>query len=149
MADACREQIVCAAETVLKAIDDVKVERNRRDPLQDEDLDSLILFEGPEQTFFDFTGEDGYRLSLLVQATLKGTGADVARKTNNLRATITKALLADVTLGGLSRDMVMEDPGDWIGTATESDDTEGFVLQVDITYATVENDPFTFASQGA
>ena len=81
-----------------------------------------------------------------MQATFKGIGADVARKSNNARATIIKALQADITLGGLVRDVLIDDPGDWVGTATDSDDTEGFVLQVDVLYATNEGDPFTFAA---
>lgn len=144
MADSCREQIVCAALKSLKTIDDITVERNRRDALTDEELPSLILFEGPELPLNDFSSEDSYRLSLLVQGSFKGKPADVARDANNMRAMIIKTMMADVSLGGLARNLEISDPGDWIGTPTESDDTEGFVLQFDVTYATKEFDPFTF-----
>lgn len=149
MADSCREQIACAVETLLTAMADTidvtpKVERNRRDPLQDADLPSLILFEGQELPLNDFSNEDSYRLSLIVQGSFAGHGADAAKAANNLRASIIKALIADVSLGGLTRNLEIVDAGDWIGTAAESDDTEGFMLQADVTYATVEGDPFTF-----
>jgi hypothetical protein len=151
MADACREQIVAAVAALLETAAAAlathpKVERNRRDPLDDADLPGLILFEGQEIPLNDFSSEDAYRLSLLVQCALKGSAAAAAAAANNLRAAIMKGLLADVSLGGLVRNLEIVDAGDWIGTPTLSDDTEGFMLQADITYATVEGDPFTFAN---
>jgi hypothetical protein len=152
MADACRERIVAAVAALLVTAAAAlathpKVERNRREPLDDVDLPSLILFEGQELPLNDFSSEDAYRLSLLMQFALKGGGpAAAATAANNLRAAIMKALRADVSLGGLCRNLEIVDAGDWIGTATLSDDTEGFILQADITYATVEGDPFTFSN---
>jgi hypothetical protein len=148
----CREQIAAKLKDVLMAVTSLPgltgltLERNRKTTLAGADLDSLIQFEGDELTSVVFTGEDSYELPLMLQATFAANGESAATRSNFLRATLIKALLADRTLGGLARDILITDPGNWVGVDCDSDDVEGFMLGLLVKYATVEGDPFTFSN---
>jgi hypothetical protein len=146
----CREQIVAAALTRLQAISGAVAERERRDPLTAEDLESssrLILFEGADSDATLYTMEDGFEFSLTVQGTVKGNGPASSTALNLLRAKVLTALCppGDCTLGGLARHVEISDTGDELVAGIATDEFKGFVLEATVQYATAEGDPFTFA----
>lgn len=145
MSDPCREQIAVAVLSVMTAITALPSERNRKIALATDELPRQILFEGDETPFDLFAGQDGYQLPLLIQVAVAKSGAAGATDCNSWRAQLQKKLLADRTLGGLAMNLEITEPGDWIGVDIDSDDVEGFMLSLTVTYATVEGDPFTFA----
>jgi len=149
MTIACLEQILARAKTTLSAIDGVTVQRNRRTPVTDDDVATnalLLLFKGPQAETNDFTGQDGYQLTLLIQAAVKGSGESAEAAANDLRAKIAAAMFADRTLNGLASDVQPGDADDWIGIGIDSSEIEGFMLAFTVTYATKEGDPYTFAN---
>lgn len=148
----CREQLVAAIFAIVEAATDLPAERNRKVALQgpeDEgggDLPRAILFEGDEVETDAFTGEDAFELPLLIQVAIDQVGAGAATTCNDIRARLRQALMADRTVGGLARDLVVTDPGNWIGVDVEAENFEGFMLGLTARYATAENDPFTFSN---
>lgn len=150
----CRERIVAAVKSVMESVTGLPVERNRKTPVQGADegqeseLPLNILFEGDEADDTILTGEDGYLLPLLAQVAIDGSGEDAATKCNGWRAQLRRKLMADRTLGGLARDLVVTEPGDWIGVEVVGADIEGFMLAMEVRYATVEGDPYTFSNGG-
>lgn len=144
----CREQVVAAYLAVLQTVTGLsKFDRNRKVAITAKELPMGILFEGDEQPNDTFSGEDAFDLPLVAQIALEHAGAEGATACNLARANLTKAVLADRTLGGVCRDLIITDPGDWIGVDIDAEDeTEGFMFAVQIRYATVEGDPFTFSN---
>jgi hypothetical protein len=141
----CREQIVVAVQGVMAGITTLPSERNRKVALTSDELPRQILFEDDETPFDLFAGQDGYQLPLLIQVAVAKSGAAGATDCNSWRAQMQKKFLADRTLGGLAMNLEITEPGDWIGVDVDSEDFEGFILSLTVTYATVEGDPFTFA----
>lgn len=154
----CRERVVLAALSVLQSVIELPCERNRKVSLQAPvdgqggDLPRSIIYEGNEIPSDHFSGQDAFDLTLLVQVALNKSGADGASESNLMRAKLQRAFLADRTLDGVAQNLEIVEPGDWIGVGIEmaggessSDDFEGFILSLTVTYATVEGDPFTFA----
>jgi hypothetical protein len=141
----CREEIVLA---VLARLDQITAVaglhsgRNRVEPFEEHELPWSNLVEGDEERFAIFTGQDDYELILTVEHFAR-TLAELAR----MRATVDMALTDDFTLGGLVQQ---------IETAGEADPSPlafehvaaGHVASsrnYRVRYATLENDPFTFA----
>jgi len=152
MADPCRQQVVDAAKGRLLTVPALEtagaykspnVESNRIEPLDEEDLPSLVLFEGDERVIELFTAEDTYDFSFAVQGAVKGTDDAAKAAANVLRANVLAALLADRTLGGKVRMLEAIAPGDFIGVDYKVDAT-GFLLAFHAQYATREGDPYTF-----
>jgi hypothetical protein len=154
MTKSCRQQIAEAVLTALAAIPDqavagggsksVTIEANRRVPITDDVIPYIGLFEDTEIPANDFSSEDAYQLSFMVQGAVLGTGGDAVGRANALRAEVIKALFADRTLGIGVRFLELSDTGDWIGVDIDSAETEGFLFGFHVGYATREGDPFTF-----
>jgi hypothetical protein len=154
MAKSCRQQIVEAVLAALQSLDtqpsaggEVKgviVELNRRTAIDVDDLPALLIYEGSEQPINDFSSEDAYDLPLLLQGIVAGAGADAVSFANNLRATAMKALMADLSLGGLARNLQFTGTGDLAGADIVAVEVESFELSFTVSYATKEGDPFTF-----
>lgn len=144
MTDPCREQVAKQVKTLLESITGLTAARNRRTAISEKDMPIAVLFEGDEEDNTSFTGENAYVLPLLIQVAVNLSGEKAAAACNNWRAALTKAFLADRTLGGLVRDLNIVDPGDWIGVDVDADDAEGFLFGLRVQYATLEGDPFTF-----
>jgi hypothetical protein len=148
MPTACCERIAAGVQAALQTISTIsglQVERNRRDPLKEDELPRLLLFEIDEVDDTLYVGEDGYAKRFGIQGAISGTAAGAAQSANALRAEVIRALKADVSLGGLARDLVLDDTGAWIGIDAASDTPmEGFQLTAAVRYATVFGDPYTF-----
>lgn len=149
MIDTVRETIVQAFKAALVSIADASTERNRRTPIDDAsvaDMPLLVLFEGDEQDATEYSGEDAYDLSLIVQGAVKGSEEAAATSANNLRGLVIQKIFADRTLGGKCRDIVLDSNGEPIGLPVDSAEIEGFIAAFTVSYATKEGDPFTFAT---
>lgn len=142
MSTPCHEQLAAAAKAALDTIAGVTgliVSDNATRPV--ETLPHIELRLGDESPDDVFTGELGWRLEIAVTCLAKDR-AGLAL----LRAKVQQALLADLTLGGLARDLRPAGEGQPI-----IDDDEGHPpaivteLRFGIHYATLETDPFTFA----
>lgn len=154
MAKPCRQQIVEAVLAALQSLDlqpapggevkPVTAELNRRVAVEADDLPALLLYEGSELPLNDFSSEDAYDLPLLLQGIVAGTAADAVEFANNLRATAMKALMADLSLGGLARNLQFTGTGDLAGADIAAVEVESFELAFTVSYATKEGDPFTF-----
>lgn len=154
MAKSCRQQIAEAVVAALQSLDlqptpsgqakGVTVELNRRAPVEVDDLPALLIYEGSELPLNDFSSEDAYDLPLLLQGIIGGTGADATGIANNLRATAMKALMADLSLGGLARNLQFTGTGDLVGADIAVVEVESFELAFTVSYATKEGDPFAF-----
>lgn len=154
MAKSCRQQIVEALVAALQSLDlqptasgevkPVTVELNRRVAVEPGDLPVLLLYEGSELPINDFSSEDAYDLPMLLQGIIGGAAAGAVEFANNLRATAMKALMADLSLGGLSRNLQFTGTGDLVGADIAAVEVESFELGFTISYATKEGDPFAF-----
>ena len=145
----CREQILVAVAAKLSVIvlTGLVVERERDAPVGESELPFLALYDDGEEAQDDFSGERGYTLRAAVEGLRAGASDLAARQAaDELRGLAAKALFADPTLGGLARDLRLAvEPSpprlDWEAPAAVG----GFVLTVEIEYATREDDPFAFA----
>lgn len=149
MTEPCRERVLAAAASALDGVGvaGLVVERERLAEIADDEMPRMVLREGAEEPRADFTGEDAWTLNFEVEgytAATDQTGADQAGR--HLRAKALQALLADVTLGGLARDLRPggEPPPVRLSIVAEVP-TYAFVLTFAVDYATAEGDPFTFA----
>src|SRR5690606_33033541 len=109
MAATCREQIVAAVVARLEVITGVPglaVERDREQPITAAELPRLIVYEGAEDPVALFLGEDCFDLRLVIEGGAAGETASLAASASALlRGKVEQAILADVTLGGLARDI--------------------------------------------
>jgi len=121
----------------------VKVELNRRAPLEENDLPSAVLFEAAEIPLNDFSSMDLYEFGLVVQIAQKGSGIAAVEFCNTFRADVVKLLKSDISLGGLVRWLELTDAGDFIGAELPAQ-AEGSLLAFLVHYATREGDPYTF-----
>lgn len=154
MAKSCRQQIVDAVLAALQSLDlqptpsgqvkGVTVELNRRVAVEVDDLPALLIYEGSELPINDFSSEDAYDLPLLLQGIFGGTGAGAVEIANSLRATVMKALMVDLSLGGLARNLQFTGTGDLAGADIAAVEVESFELAFTVSYATKEGDPFAF-----
>jgi len=138
-----RLETIPAVETAEGAYQPVKVELNRRIPLTEDDLPSIVLFKQPAVPLNDFSSEDAYDQPFVVQGAVKGSGAVAEEFANTLEAECIKALFTDRTLGGRVRMLELSDTGDFLGAEVPAE-TEGFMFGFRVHYATREGDPFTF-----
>lgn len=122
----------------------VKVERNRFDALAEDELPSLILYESDPIPSEDFSSEDGYTAPFTIQGAVEGKGEDARTRGNALRAELLTVLFADRTLGGLARYLELTPSGDVLAAETPAAETQGFLIGVNVGYATKESDPYTF-----
>jgi hypothetical protein len=149
MTDTVRETIVQAAKAALAQISAANTERNRRNPISDDDVADkplLVLFEGDEQDATEYSGEDAYALSLYVQGAVRGSDDAAAAAANNLRGLVVQKFFADRTLGGKCRDLTIDSNGEPIGIPVDSAEIESFIAAFTVSYATKEGDPFTPAN---
>lgn len=151
MAGSCRERIVQAIETALGGIAGIAgltVERDRADPVEEADLDRLVIYEGGEgQSEEGFLGEDLFDLTVDIEGYAGGdTVSAAAAAAAGLRGEVDQALRANPPLGGLARDLrLAEEPPPLRLENVSARPAKGFVRSFVVTYATVEGDPFTFA----
>lgn len=122
------------------------VERERARPVTD--LPFACIFEGDEgESEEQFTGSRAY--TLLVDVEFYVTGADpkaAAQALSALRAKVDMALLADVTLGGKSRDIrVVDEPTPVRNVVDGHPNHRATSRRFAIDYAHAESDPETFA----
>ncbi|BBK44126.1 hypothetical protein STVA_41460 [Allostella vacuolata] len=156
---ACRERILLAIETRLAAIatsvPGLTVERDREEPVETKDMPRLVVTELGEVLQGDLTGEDGWTLTLAVAGYVRGaTGANDAARAkaaaaaaNDLRARAQAALRADVTLGGLARDLRPAAEAEAFPLLIDcADPAKAFATPWEVDYATEEGDPYTFAT---
>lgn len=143
MATPCREQVVAALAARLAGIAGIAglvVERDRTVPLAGPELPRLVVYEGDEKLWPGFTGEDAFDLQVDVEGYAASAGLAA------LRASADAAIFADRTLGGLARDVELASEA--APQRLEMDQAapaKGFVRSYQITYATREGDPYTFA----
>ena len=151
MADTCRERIVAAVAAQLAAIDGVTgltVERDGVDAIEDAALPLLMVYDRDETPVDMYLGEDAFELQVEIEGVAEGdTAAAAAAALGTLRGRVEAALLADITLGGLARDLRpdAEPAPEPLSFDQASRPTKGFARTYVITYATREGDPFTFA----
>lgn len=148
----CHEQIVLAVierlETIT-AIADLTVDRDRgvdEMPTSDE-LPLLVVYDSDTQPQDDMTGERGYTRTIDIIGYAAGDDrAAAAAAVSALRGEVDRVLFADVTLGGKSRDLQLlaEPSPDVLGLAAATPH-KSFVRAVAADYATLEDDPYTFA----
>ncbi|MGE0650263.1 MAG: hypothetical protein AB7P12_00730 [Alphaproteobacteria bacterium] len=138
---------VAARLAAITEVAGLTVERDRRTPVMSGELPFLAVYEGPSTSQSDFSGEQAVTLTVSVEGLAGGVSAQAARDAAGLlRAQAEAALFADVTLGGLARDLRPSDEppppmlDDEIG-----EEAVAFVFAVDVDFATREGDPFSFA----
>lgn len=150
MPDPCRERIVAAIEAALGGIAGIAglaIERDRSDDIAAADMPRLVVFEGGEEDATAFSGEQAFDLQIDVEGYVDGaTMAAANAAAATLRAKMDAAMFADVTLGGLTRDLRLAEEAppsrlDFISARPAKGVSRAYV----VTYATVEGDPFTFA----
>lgn len=155
---ACRERILDAIVARLEAITGVAglaVERDREEPIETGEMPRLVVVELGETMQPDLTGEDGWTLTVAVSGYVRGTvGANdkarakaAAAAAGDLRARVQAALLGEPTLGGLVRDLRPAEEAECFPLLIDcADPAKAFAVPFEADYATVEGDPFTFAS---
>lgn len=148
----CHEQIVLAVETALKtitAISDLTVDRDRGvdEMPSEEELPLLVIYDSDMQPQDDLTGERGYSRVIDIIGYAGGSDrAAAAAAASELRAEVDRVLFGDVTLGGKARNLELaaEPSPDVLGLAAASP-YKNFVRSFTADYATLEDDPYTFA----
>jgi hypothetical protein len=148
MAIPAQEQVMQAVEAALKgiaAVPGLEVERDRIEMPDETEMPRLILNQGSQADATDFTGEDGYALTITIEGWVKGEDAAAARLARAvLQAEVHKALFDDPTLGGAVRIIRPPDepPPERLDLAP-APDVLGFELSYVVEYATAEGDPYT------
>lgn len=150
MPTACKEQVIAAFVAKIAAISSISpltVEREWEDDVTDKELTFIGVYEGPETPHADVTGEDGWTQTVIVEGVAEGAApVAAAQAANALRAEIDRVLFADITLGGLVRDIRYNpEPQPELLKVVAAQSTRGFALAYDIEYGTKEGDPYTFA----
>jgi hypothetical protein len=146
----CRERIVAALAARLATITvlpGLVVERDRAASVSAAEMPLLAVYEGDETPQADFTGERAYTLSIAVEGYATGaTPVAAAQAASDLRAQVDKALFADVTLGGIARNLeAAEESAPARLDLDAVDPCAGFTRVYRVDYAIAETDPYTFA----
>ena len=148
----CREQILAAVAVALATITSVAglaVERDRADdqPLQDDELPRLIVYDDGDAEDPLFTGERDFTITVAVEGYASGATPLLAQQAAAiLRAEVDRVLLADPPLGGLARDVrIGAEPEPGRLELAGADPVESFARAIEIDYATAELDPEIFA----
>lgn len=146
----CRERIIAAVVARLASITGIAgltVERERRVPVTSAELPFLAVYEGPSALQSDFSGEQAVTLTVSIEGLAGGVSAPAAREAAGLlRAHAEAALFAEITLGGIVRDLRPSDEppppmlDDEIG-----EEAAAFAFAIDVDFAIREGDPFSFA----
>lgn len=138
----CHEQVVAAAFAALAAISGVSGLAVLDQPDRPVDaLPVIALRVGDEAPEDIFAGELGFALEIGVTCYAADRAALAV-----LRAKAQQALLADLTLGGLTRDLRLAGEGPPVMDTEEGHDAAiGTELRFTLHYATREDDPFAFA----
>ncbi|WP_142847233.1 hypothetical protein [Telmatospirillum sp. J64-1] len=146
----CREQILTAVvDACQRAASDVPglvVERERDQPVVSDEMPRVVVFEGAEDSFADFTGEDGFILDVDLEIYVTACSQAAAlQKAGLLRAALIRRVIPDLA-GGLARNCTLSpEPAPQRGSWDSAAPVAGIVLSFKVEYATAENDPFTFA----
>lgn len=143
-----REQIVAAFAAKLAAIASVAgltVEREREDPVTSGEVPFLAVYEEDAAPDSVFAGEIDVILPISVEGIVAGDTRLAARQAAAvLQAEVEKAIFADVTLGGLARDILpgAEQPPARLD-ADVPDIVASFAITFDISFAVAETDPYS------
>lgn len=145
MPDTIRERVLDAFKTKLDGITGVTgltVERNRDVRVQE--FPMLIMIDGGQQANLDNTGFTRYDMNIEVEGHVTAsTPGGLGDAVNALYGKTVEAVMADVTLGSLSLDIVE------VSMEVEIDRGEGrkpyaaFLVTFQVTYFTEQGDPFT------
>ncbi len=153
MSDPCREQIVAAVLAALDGITGIRVLREDMDPAaaaesggDTEEFPQYRIYEADEFPQVDFSGEDAFRLAIDVEIWADGAdGAAAMKAVGGFRALADQALLADVTLGGLARNLELSDEAPPMRGAPGGNTVRATSRRYLVDYATREGNPFAFA----
>ena len=141
---------VLARLGALATVAGLTVDRNRIEAVTDADLPILVLFESqetPHEPDESFSGERASSLAIAIEGAMSGaSSADAKTQLAVLRAAVERDLLAETLLGGLARDirLLPEAPPPRLDLAC-ADPLAAFAIGLEIDFATIEDDPFTFA----
>jgi hypothetical protein len=149
MSTSIREQILTAFTTVIStdlpiAIPGTDVERNRSRPVPKTSDAFVILYDGAQFIVSDETCATRYTMDVDAEGYVKAaTDALIGPAINNLYGELTKAALADHTLGGLAIDVRESNLQDVYIDDESQKPSAAFAVTFNITYSTAGGDPFT------
>jgi len=148
----CRSQIIAALEELLGAVEGlspgvVEVEPDSMIDIDRDILPRARLFDQGQQPQADFCGEDAYTLNIDIEIYARGESQRAALDLALLlRARAEKAILADITLGGLVRNLQFDtETAPLRSPMANQGFCRGSAVRLLIDYATREGDPFAFA----
>lgn len=144
-----RERVLAAFDAALQTVPGItsdQVDRNRTDGVNlQKETPRLIQMDGGHEVTESQTGEDEYRLSIDVDIyATAATDRELGAALNLLWGNVVQTVQADLSLGGLVRDIRQVDMSD-PEVLKESGAPPAITAQVsfDVFFATAERDPFT------
>ncbi|MGE0716404.1 MAG: hypothetical protein AB7P02_13265 [Alphaproteobacteria bacterium] len=155
----CREQVLRAIAAKLATIPlpGLVVERDRDQPVRTDEMPRLVLSEGDEVEHPDWIGCRTWSLGVTVEGYVIGEAdpdadppvtatASAAARASELRALVQGVLFADMSLGGLARDIQSDPEAEPVPLDIDGEaPTKAFALALRVEFVTAESDLFTFA----
>ncbi len=151
MTTPCRDRVTAAVVTLLAGLSalvpGLRVERERGQDWQDDELPAIAVYDGDQVQHFDVCGQDDYVLTLDIEAAaIADSEAAAASALDTLRARVWQAVGGGISVDGsfVAVELAPEAPPRRLDIAAHRP-ARGAVLSLALTYSTAENDPFTFA----
>lgn len=147
MTASCKEQILAALDSLLGGLAGITYERGREQPVAMTSLPFVTVYDEGDTPQQDFASERGFTLPVTIEGVATGaTKSAAGLAADTLRVAVLLALWADITLGGLTRDLRFSDEPPPPSLEPEvPEEAAGFVIALELEYATSETDPTAFA----